>query len=53
MVCPHLPLEEITRYQQEIETLKNALLTHDGAQLEAAFDLARTARRAWAQTQNT
>ena len=46
-------LEEITRYQQEIESLKNALLTHDGAQLEEAFDLARTARRTWAQTQNT
>jgi prephenate dehydrogenase len=46
-------LEEITRYQQEIESLKTALLTHDGAQLEARFGLARTARRAWAQTQNT
>ena len=46
-------LEEIGRYQQEIESLKQALLTHDGAQLEEAFDLARTARRTWAQTQNT
>ena len=46
-------LEEITRYQTEIDTLKQALLTHDGAQLEEAFGLARTARRTWAQTQNT
>jgi prephenate dehydrogenase len=46
-------LEEITRYQAEIDNLKRALLTHDGAQLEEAFDLARTARRTWAQTQNT
>jgi len=46
-------LDELSRYQQEIESLKNALLTHDGTQLEEAFDLARTARRTWAQTQNT
>ena len=46
-------LEELTRYQLEIESLKTALQTHDGAQLEAAFGLARTARRAWAQTQNS
>lgn len=46
-------LEEIGRYQQEIESLKQSLLTHDGSQLEEAFGLARTARRAWAETQNT
>lgn len=46
-------LEEITRYQSEIESLKTALQTLDGAQLEEAFGLARTARRTWAQTQNT
>lgn len=46
-------LEEITRYQSEIDSLKQALLTHDGAQLEEAFGLARTARRTWVQTQNS
>ena len=44
-------LDELTRYQQEIESLRTALKSADGAQLEEAFGLARTARRAWAQTQ--
>ena len=45
-------LEEITRFQAELASLKTALAGADGEQLEQAFDLARTARRAWAETQN-
>jgi prephenate dehydrogenase len=48
----HALLEEITRYQAEIDSLKAALASADGEQLEQAFDLARTARRAWAETHN-
>jgi prephenate dehydrogenase len=46
-------LGELTRYQDELDRMKTALATANGAELEAAFDLAQTARRAWAKTQST
>lgn len=41
-------LEELDRYRAQLDALRDALLRGDGRQLEATFDVARTARRAWA-----
>jgi prephenate dehydrogenase len=41
-------LEELDRYRAQLDALRDALQRADGAQLEATFDVARTARRAWA-----
>lgn len=41
-------LEELDRYRAQLDDLRDALQRGDGAQLEATFDVARTARRAWA-----
>ena len=41
-------LEELDRYRAQLDELRDALQRGDGAQLEATFDVARTARRAWA-----
>ncbi len=41
-------LEELDRYRAQLDDLRDALLRGDGEQLEATFNLARTARRAWA-----
>jgi prephenate dehydrogenase len=46
-------LVELTRYQDELERMKSALASGKGDELEAAFDVARMARRAWAVAQNT
>ena len=46
-------LLELARYQEELTRLQGALANSNGPELEAAFDLARGARRAWALTQNT
>lgn len=42
-------LEELDRYTAQLAGLREALASGDGAALEAAFDSARTARRAWAE----
>jgi len=42
-------LEELDRYRQQLDELRDALERADGAQLEAAFEIARTARREWAE----
>jgi len=42
-------LEELDRYRTQLDELRDALQRGDGAQLEATFDVARTARRAWAE----
>lgn len=41
-------LEELDRYRAQLDELRDALQRGDGAQLEATFDVARSARRAWA-----
>lgn len=41
-------LDELDRYRAQLDELRDALQRGDGAQLEATFDVARTARRAWA-----
>lgn len=42
-------LDELDRYRAQLDILRDALQRGDGAQLEATFDVARTARRAWAE----
>ena len=41
-------LEELDRYRAQLDELRDALRRGDGAKLEETFDVARTARRAWA-----
>ena len=41
-------LEELDRYRAQLDGLREALQQGDGAALEKTFDVARTARRAWA-----
>ncbi|MQY50374.1 prephenate dehydrogenase/arogenate dehydrogenase family protein [Rhodocyclus tenuis] len=41
-------LGELDSYRAELDRLRAALAAGDGARLEAVFDVARTARRAWA-----
>ncbi len=41
-------LDELDRYRAQLDELRDALQRGDGAQLETTFDVARTARRAWA-----
>lgn len=45
-------LREIERYQQELARLKHCLEEADGECLNAIFDVARTARRQWAEGQS-
>ena len=45
-------LEELDRYRAQLDALRDALARGDGAQLEETFDVARTARRAWAAEQS-
>lgn len=40
-------LEELDRYRNQLDVLRGALERGDGAALEATFDAARAARRAW------
>jgi prephenate dehydrogenase len=42
-------LDELDRYRAQLDELRDALQRSDGAGLEAAFDVARAARRAWAE----
>lgn len=42
-------LEELDRYRNQLDVLRDALERRDGAALEATFDAARAARRAWAE----
>ena len=42
-------LEELDSYRAQLDELRDALQRGDGAQLEATFDVARMARRAWAE----
>jgi len=42
-------LEELDRYRAELDELRAALQQGDGALLEKTFNVARTARRAWAE----
>ncbi len=44
----HALLEELDRYRAQLDELRNALQRGDGKKLEEIFDVARTARRAWA-----
>jgi prephenate dehydrogenase len=44
-------LDELDRYRAQLDALRDALLRGDGKQLEETFDVARTARRAWAADQ--
>jgi len=44
-------LEELDRYRAQLDELRDALQRGDGAQLEATFDVARAARRAWDEGQ--
>jgi prephenate dehydrogenase len=44
-------LVELDRYRAQLDELRDALQRGDGAQLEATFDVARSARRAWAADQ--
>jgi prephenate dehydrogenase len=41
-------LVELDSYRAQLDELRDALQRGDGAQLEATFDVARSARRAWA-----
>ena len=41
-------LDELDRYRAQLDELRDALQRGDGEQLATTFDLARTARRAWA-----
>ena len=43
-------LEELDRYRAQLDGLRDALQNNDGAALEQTFDIARTARRSWAET---
>jgi len=40
-------LDELDRYRAQLDELRGALASGDGAVLEKAFEVARTARRAW------
>ena len=40
-------LDELDRYRAQLDELRGALANGDGAVLEEAFKVARTARRAW------
>ncbi|WP_153108997.1 prephenate dehydrogenase [Propionivibrio limicola] len=42
-------VEELDRYRAQLDELRDALQKDDGAALEKTFDVARTARRAWAE----
>jgi prephenate dehydrogenase len=44
-------LVELDSYRAQLDELRDALQRGDGAQLEATFDVARSARRAWAADQ--
>jgi prephenate dehydrogenase len=43
-------LDELDRYQAQLGELRDALQRGDGASLEATFDIARNARREWAES---
>ena len=43
-------LEELDRYRAQLDELHDALLRGDGVALERTFDVARTARRSWAES---
>ncbi|HOG04190.1 MAG TPA: prephenate dehydrogenase/arogenate dehydrogenase family protein, partial [Accumulibacter sp.] len=43
-------LTELDRYRTQLDELRDALQRADGASLEATFNVARTARRAWAES---
>ncbi|MBV5324272.1 MAG: prephenate dehydrogenase/arogenate dehydrogenase family protein, partial [Rhodospirillaceae bacterium] len=45
-------LEELDRYRAQLDDLRGALARADGATLEKTFDVARTARRGWADAGN-
>jgi prephenate dehydrogenase len=42
-------LEELDNYRAELDELRDVLQRGDGGALESAFDVARTARRTWAE----
>ncbi len=42
-------LDELDRYRAQLDDLRAALAGGDGARLAATFDVARSARRAWAE----
>lgn len=44
-------LGELDRYRAQLDVLRDELAQGNGAALEAVFDVARMARRAWADTQ--
>lgn len=44
-------LVELKRYEDQIDALRAALEARDGQRLEEIFDTARTARRAWQESQ--
>jgi len=41
-------LEELDRYRAQLDELRDVLQRGDGGSLEAIFEIARTARREWA-----
>ncbi len=43
-------LEELDRYRAQLDDLHDALQRGDGSALEQVFDVARTARRSWAES---
>jgi len=44
-------LIELKRYEDQIDEMRAALEASDGQRLEEIFDTARTARRAWQESQ--
>ena len=44
-------LIELKRYEDQIDEMRSALEANDGQRLEEIFDTARTARRAWQESQ--
>jgi len=42
---------ELDAYRAQLDELRRALVTSDGARLEEVFGIARTARRAWAKSE--
>ena len=44
-------LVELKRYEDQIDEMRAALEANDGQRLEEIFDTARTARRAWQESQ--
>ena len=42
-------LDELDRYRAQLDEMRAALQSGDGERLEASFDIARTARRAWGE----